>query len=543
MARVRVGALDLNLVAPEALRARGGGLVETSRSAFVPAVLRALHARLARTYGDEAVIRIRTLKMRCALQPEALDTGDVAAIVGDELAAQVERAVEREHGGGALPDPSASVLVFRDAAHVDAVALLDAVQSRKSFAGSREDVARVWARIARAPPERLAAVLLRCAEAQGLERVLACLRPATLRALDAALGARAPAQVAAAVVAALRATAARATSEVEPPESRGADADDAPFVAEPTERAAADAAPAGRLAAAPLHEVGLQDPRGPPDADEGAALESRAAPSAGACEPPGRAPEPESRQAPHVPPARAADRAAATPKARARRVEHDAGELLLRPDAPPPVVSLETGWCGVLYLLNVTLKLELPERLWQIGVDEGAVLAAMFGRVIGTRADPAANVVASSFPAAPAAPPALPEWARAELVDGAFGAAMRLRVAAVSGADAFRRRVAALEAQLASGADFDVAAWGAALHLAVAETLLGAPLDRDALAARFARPGRIEVDDAEIRVVQPLDAIDIDVRRAALDADPGWLAWRGRTLVFRFAESGDAEGA
>jgi hypothetical protein len=226
---------------------------------------------------------------------------------------------------------------------------------------------------------------------------------------------------------------------------------------------------------------------------------------------------------------------------RARRVEHDAAELLLPPDGPAPVASFESGWCGALYLLNVTLKLELPERLWQIGVDEGAVLAAMLARVIGTRADPAANVVASSFPAEPAPQPALPEWARAELVDGALGAAVRLR--AVSDADAFAGRVAALEAELADGAGFDLAAWGAALHLAVAEALLGATLDREALAARFARPGRIEVDDEEIRVVQPLGAIDIDTRRAALDADPGWLAWRKRKLVFRFADHGDAESA
>jgi len=42
-------------------------------------------------------------------------------------------------------------------------------------------------------------------------------------------------------------------------------------------------------------------------------------------------------------------------------------------------------------------------------------------------------------------------------------------------------------------------------------------------------------------VIQPVEAIDIDQRRAGLDADPGWLPWLGKTLSFRFV--GGEEGA
>ena len=44
-----------------------------------------------------------------------------------------------------------------------------------------------------------------------------------------------------------------------------------------------------------------------------------------------------------------------------------------------------------------------------------------------------------------------------------------------------------------------------------------------------------------IEVVQPLDAIDIGMRKAGLDANPGWLAWLGKRLDFVFGEPREPE--
>ena len=50
----------------------------------------------------------------------------------------------------------------------------------------------------------------------------------------------------------------------------------------------------------------------------------------------------------------------------------------------------------------------------------------------------------------------------------------------------------------------------------------------------FARPATVEIDKETIRVMMPSDAIDLSVRRAGLDRDPGWVPWLKRTVKFLF---------
>ena len=49
-----------------------------------------------------------------------------------------------------------------------------------------------------------------------------------------------------------------------------------------------------------------------------------------------------------------------------------------------------------------------------------------------------------------------------------------------------------------------------------------------------ARAGEIEVDDLRVTVAMRLDDIDIDVRRAGLDRDPGWVPALGRVVTLDF---------
>ena len=86
---------------------------------------------------------------------------------------------------------------------------------------------------------------------------------------------------------------------------------------------------------------------------------------------------------------------------------------------------------------------------------------------------------------------------------------------------------------------WDLAAWGAALHLVVAEHALGRSIAPGEVARQFAGLGRIVVDSAVICVVQPMAAIDIDLRRAGLDANSGWLPWLQKRLEFRFVDPED----
>jgi hypothetical protein len=198
---------------------------------------------------------------------------------------------------------------------------------------------------------------------------------------------------------------------------------------------------------------------------------------------------------------------------------------------PEDGAVLGTQWCGLLYLVNLSLRLGLPERLWQIGVGEGAALAAMLGR-LGDPDDPAAQVLAPGFPRPPDPVPAVADWAWTELSAG-------LLPRPVWGMA--EDRVPAFDVALRGEEPLSLASWGAGVHLAACEHLLGRTLSLKAARGRLRRSGQIVLTEQTVTVIQPVEAIDIDLRRAGLDADPGWLPWLGKTLSFRFV--GGEEGA
>jgi hypothetical protein len=60
----------------------------------------------------------------------------------------------------------------------------------------------------------------------------------------------------------------------------------------------------------------------------------------------------------------------------------------------------------------------------------------------------------------------------------------------------------------------------------------------DGLLARILmRPGQLAVTDYSATVTWPLDGVDIALRRAGWDLDPGWLPWIGRTIRFVYTEN------
>jgi hypothetical protein len=57
------------------------------------------------------------------------------------------------------------------------------------------------------------------------------------------------------------------------------------------------------------------------------------------------------------------------------------------------------------------------------------------------------------------------------------------------------------------------------------------------LAALLLRPGKLRASAWDAELAWPLAAIDLALRRAGWDQDPGWLPWLGRTIRFRFGAS------
>jgi len=78
---------------------------------------------------------------------------------------------------------------------------------------------------------------------------------------------------------------------------------------------------------------------------------------------------------------------------------------------------------------------------------------------------------------------------------------------------------------------------GAPCFLFAARTGAGTLDSAEAFVARFlALPGRILTTPEQINIVLPARNIVLEVRRAGLDRDPGWLPWLRRTVHFQFEE-------
>ncbi|ATY30904.1 hypothetical protein [Sphingomonas psychrotolerans] len=524
MSGIRVDRLELRLKTPERLRDRSPQLQTLTEAEFVPAVLRAMHRRLRARYGEHAVIRIRHLRFDCRLRLDALADLRMAETIGDDLAASIAATVTREHGSGALPSPHAEAQIYVDAAHATAAGLIAAAERRTGPRGRIEPFDTLWQAVRDEAPAEVARVLARCRSAAKLAPVLARLELPALIALEKRI-ASAPAAVRVAIKAA-RIERSRTKARA------GPRASEAPAETQPGPRPhdAAKAAPIANVEAEPA-----------PEAPSAAPIEGKPPPQKLS------AAQPIDRW--HAPLART-EMPAADPAPRPQVAPPDR-EVLATPDqhvdaSPAPIdappdpepadeqeaidIAIPADWCGLLYLVNISQKLDFAERLWQVGIDEGVALSAMLRVLAGGGEDPVTRVLSLTFPDAPPPLAAPPEWARDELIDGLTAAAASL-VARTLDRPGLEARIAAIAAWFAADG---FAGWAAACHLAVFEAMTGDPVVPGALADHFRRQGLIEVEDEVIRIVQPLEAIDLGVRLAGLDADPGWLAWLGKSLVFDF---------
>jgi len=86
----------------------------------------------------------------------------------------------------------------------------------------------------------------------------------------------------------------------------------------------------------------------------------------------------------------------------------------------------------------------------------------------------------------------------------------------------------ALPLEADSEADGEVARWlGRCRRLLRRDVGIG-------LYSLVCRPARIAITATHVDVWQAIDAVDLRVRRAGLDIDPGWVPWLGRVLRFHY---------
>jgi hypothetical protein len=521
MAGVAVQHLALGLTLPQGMSGRAAGLRAETADVFLPRVLSILAARLGEKFGAESVIVLRSLRLACRVRPADLRDATQAERIAADIASQVAVGARRPGKGRAGQALLAEVQIYRGAAEYAAVRLIAAAGRHRAASGGRESVAELWADPQVVPPALRGPVLSDAQRLDGLPAVLARLSEDQLAGLVGAgpgpLGVTPP------VFGALRLALAERRAEKAGQDGGGT---------VPVRRAGPGAGPQGR-----------EGPAGPSAGDAPAAGPARA-----------RRARPERSDIPKppkptgiaglspadvrdVPPkGRVADGPSADsvgPGPVAADPQDVLGTRRGNPVAAPALgdgALLGSQWCGLLYLVNLSLRLGLPERLWQIGVEEGAALSAMLGR-LGEADDPAVQVLAAGFPRPPDPVPAPADWAWHELSAG-------LLPRPVWGMA--EDRVPAFDAALRGDGPLSLASWGAGVHLAACEHLLGRTLSLEAARALLRRSGQIVLTDRAVTVIQPVEAIDVALRRAGLDADPGWLPWLGKTLSFRFVGGEEA---
>lgn len=163
-----------------------------------------------------------------------------------------------------------------------------------------------------------------------------------------------------------------------------------------------------------------------------------------------------------------------------------------------PAAGPRTEWGGLLFLLNTADEAGIPEALAAPPFDSrtsGWVLHRLARRLVPVGADDPAILALAGLDRPPAGKP-----------------------------DALEKRALARCA----------ARWSRRTADRLRTTGTDGPSDAQLVDRVARRPASITREPGWIEVCLSLDHVDLDIRRAGLDVDPGWLAWLGRVVRFRY---------
>lgn len=578
----RVRELGLQLRLPDGPAEERSELTRRVEGGFLPAVLDALERLVHARFGGDAILRVRELRVHWRIGRHQLEDGDHAGRLARDL---FDPLVQQLASGGAAtlwPSASAAMVLFENRAHLWAAHLSDRAASR-SLAWYHEgevDQEDPWAEPCAAGPGGLSLTLSYVSRMGTLELVTAALAveearrlldvlpaeewpdehvpPAVRRAATNGHGSRArgPADDESAPPAAGAASAGigseggdgKPAGEAGSADGERAADERAAGLAERERVPGSLAAGAGGgaavdpgLADAPVAASRHPDPH--PRAVDAGRVEvgSEATPrsdwpaSGGAAEPTG--------------PARAAEAPSG-----ARSHTGATGDDVV--NAPPGwsedgagVPTLRTRFAGLFYTLRPLLELDLGEHLWCAGTVEGHLLFHVARALLGDESarDPAPAVLGGVDGRSDPVPAPIPDWAAQEIRAKSARSLRELAVRIRSPEGELRELDADVEetarslaprvpASVDDPATAACVAFCAAVVKRALELRLRERLELSAMADRLRVPARIERHPKELRIVMPLESIDIDIRRAGLDRNPGWVPWLGRKVVLEFEE-------
>jgi hypothetical protein len=211
----------------------------------------------------------------------------------------------------------------------------------------------------------------------------------------------------------------------------------------------------------------------------------------------------------------------------------------------PPHINEQPGqqtthYAGLVYMLNLVMRIELAEILWCCGIDEGSFLFDLCRQLADDDAehDPIlAAITGIEADCSNYKPVAVSNWAWCEIVQKVHthlqGLLPRKSHYVYSDED--------IELLSKSSCD-EEASWQylvevIACLLAAAFLDLVRADDAQAIGPYLCQEGWLEVTEDEAIVGLPMESIDIDVRRAALDVNPGYLQWCCLKVQLVFVES------
>ncbi len=169
-----------------------------------------------------------------------------------------------------------------------------------------------------------------------------------------------------------------------------------------------------------------------------------------------------------------------------------------RAELESPAPGPRTEWGGLLFLLNTADEAGIPEALGEPPFDartSGWVLHRLARRLVPVGADDPAILALAGLDRPPTGKPD----------------ALEMRALARCAAR-WRRRTA--DRLRRTGTD--------------------GPSDAELVDRVARRAASITREPGWIEVCLSLDDVDLDIRRAGLDVDPGWLGWLGRVVRFRY---------
>ncbi len=523
MGALRVGSLALSLRLPQGAGGRASAIQQTVEQAFIPAVLDALARDLDETYGETAVIRVRKLRIRLRIGPEVRNAADLARQIGHDLAAHVRDTAEIVQSAALPADADAEVRIWPTADVWHGAALVAGLHREPGPDGQLDDPNLMVERLLEQPSDTAIRALEHCTEAGLQSDLLAVLSEPAMRAILARFAATMPKALRTAMIAALDRVGEDTTAAT-------ADA------AMPKRRRKGNLPPGATASPEPR-----QQDRRPQQEDPGH-LPARPAPSTS--DPVAKQPKPEP----------AIFDSAATPSPNATLQGSPTRSATVHTGDPEPVrrplnrldesssplpngiedlaqdtsAAWPTSWGGLVYLVTLAMRLGMPEALWRIGIPEGAALSAMLAAISGTPDDPLLAALCPGPAGSPAPPGALPDWAQDEFCTTMTAAAQDL-----TGHD-LGDRIRMCHYRLATDGTWSLAESGAGLLLATLGDLIGQAPDAGVPTDVLAVEGMVEIGPDLICVRLPLSAIDLDIRRAGLDANPGLLPWLDKRLVIAF---------